>query len=60
MIRSPKPPVRPETKMVQSFLREGRPFLATIVALAHSPTGLTAMSGTGLFAILTIALLKFL
>jgi hypothetical protein len=51
MLRSPKPPVRPETKMVEAFLRSDRPFLAAIVALAHSPWAVACMSGTGVIGI---------
>jgi hypothetical protein len=58
MLRSPKPPVRPETKLVQAFLREGRPISALLVALAHSPGAVAAMSGTGLVAIGLITLIK--
>lgn len=56
MLRSPRPPIRPETKLVQSFLREGRPRSALLVALAHSPWAVAAMSGTGLTAIVIAGL----
>lgn len=33
--------------MVQSFLRDGRPKSALLVAFLHSPMGVMAMSGSG-------------
>lgn len=58
MARLPKPPIRPETRIVEAFLRRDRPFLAAIVALAHSPWAIACFSSGGLLATLTIVWLR--